>query len=49
MSIRPTERKESAYSTEEAPLTDRELKTKEAKVIYYMLLLFGGIDYILSA
>ena len=48
MSIRPTERKESAYSTEETPLTDRELKTKEAKVIYYMILLFGGIDYILS-
>ena len=49
MSIRPTERKETTYSTEEAPLTDRELKTKEAKIIYYMLLLFGGIDYILSA
>ena len=48
MSIRPTERKEFAYSTEEAPPTDRELKTKEAKIIYYMLLLFGGIDYILS-
>ena len=48
MSIRPTERKESAYSTEEAPPTDRELKVKEAKVIYHMLLLFGAIDYILS-
>jgi len=48
MSIRPTERKESAYSAEEAPPTDRELKTKEAKSIYYMILLFGGVDYILS-
>lgn len=48
MSIRPTERPESSYSTQEAPPTDRELKTKEAKIIYYILLLFAGIDYILS-
>ena len=48
MSIRPTEKPESSYSTEEAPPTDRDLKTKEAKKIYYMLLLFAGIDYIIS-
>jgi len=48
MSIRPTEKPEFSYSTEEAPPTDRELKTKEAKAIYYMLLLFAGIDYVIS-
>ena len=48
MSIRPTEIPENSYSAEEAPPTDRELKTKEAKIIYYMLLLFAGIDYIIS-
>ena len=49
MSIRPTETPESSYLTEEIPPTDRELKTKEAKAIYYMLLLFVGIDYIISS
>jgi len=48
MSIRPSERKESAYSTVESPPTDLELKTKEAKAIYLFMLIFVGIDYFLS-
>ena len=48
MSIRPTERKDSEYSAMETPPSDREIKEKEAKAIYYIILLFAGIDYILS-
>ena len=48
MSIRPTERKESAFSAVEAPPSDLELRIKEAKKIYYNMLIFLGIDYLLS-
>ena len=48
MSIRPTERKDSAYSAVESPPTDLELKTKEAKSRFYFMLIFIGIDYIMS-
>ena len=48
MSIRPTERKDSAYSGVESPPTDLELKTKEAKSRFYFMLIFIGIDYIMS-
>ena len=48
MSIRPTERKESAFSAVEAPPSDLELKIKQAKGIYYYMLMFLGIDYLLS-
>ena len=49
MSIRPTERKDSAYSAVEAPPSDVELKKKEAKNIYYIMLIFIAIDYILTS
>lgn len=49
MSIRPTERKDYAYSSVEAPLTDIELKTKEAKNRYYKIILIIGIDYFFSS
>ena len=48
MSIRPTEAKDSGYSAIETPLTDLELKTKEAKSRYYCMLIYIGIDYIIS-
>ena len=48
MSFRPTERLEAEYSNVEVPSTDVELKTKEAKIFFYYLILFSGIDYILS-
>ena len=49
MSIRPTERNETVYSSVQTPLTDLELKTKEAKTIYYYMILFIAIDYVVSA
>ena len=48
MSIRPTDVKDSSYSIDETPLSDRQIKEKEAKNIYYIILLFAGIDYFLS-
>ena len=48
MSIRPTERNETVYSSVQTPLTDLELKTKEAKTIYYYMILFIAIDYVVS-
>ena len=49
MSIRPTEGNESSYSEVQTPLTDLELKAKEAKQIYYYMLLYVAIDYIVCA
>lgn len=48
MSIRPSERKDTAYSTIETPPSDKELKTKEAKAIYCYMFIFAVIDYIIS-
>ena len=47
MSIRPTEAKDSGFTSVESPPTDLELKTKEAKARYCRMLIYMGIDYIM--
>ena len=48
MSIRPTDGNDSSYSVVQTPMTDLELKTKEAKQKYYFMLILIGIDYLIS-
>ena len=48
MSIRPTELKESAYESVDSDLSESEIKKKEVKANYKYLVLFVGIDFVIT-
>jgi len=49
MSIRPTQIRETAYSSMETPKTDYEIRGKQAKEYYISMLICAFIDYAVSS